>query len=50
MVDTCKDVVVTPFKKYKGTCVFAYCETDKIETMEIRDDDTWVLSFPRSGK
>ena len=34
---------------YKG--VVTYCfELPEIEKMEIRDDDIWVCSFPRSGK
>jgi len=46
-MDSISDVV--DIHQYKGTCIFAVCENEKIENMEVLDDDTWVLSFPRSG-
>ena len=42
-------VLRLPETTYKG--VVTYCfELPEIEKMEIRDDDIWVCSFPRSGK
>ena len=37
---------------YKGISMLNYelKEIDEIEKMEIKEDDIWVCSFPRSGK
>ena len=40
----------TSLRKYKDTNLFGNCNIDEIERMEVKEDDTWVLSFPRSGK
>ena len=36
-------------KVYKGV-VLLENEIEEIEKMEIKDDDIWVCSYPRSGK
>ena len=36
-------------KEFSGAILFDACDVEAIQKMEIRDDDTWVLSFPRSG-
>ena len=36
-------------KEFSGTILFDACDVEAIQKMEIREDDTWVLSFPRSG-
>ena len=36
-------------KEFSGAILFDACDVEVIQKMEIRDDDTWVLSFPRSG-
>ena len=33
---------------HKGIPLFN-CEIDKIENMEIFDDDVWICGYPRSG-
>ncbi|WAR17343.1 LST-like protein [Mya arenaria] len=38
-----------PFRKYEGTSLFSTCEIEQIQDMTVRDDDVWVLSYPRSG-
>lgn len=42
----------TGYVKCKGTVVPEYYKNfgDKIMELEIRDSDTWVCSFPKSGK
>ena len=35
-------------KTYKGVVMYDN-EIEEIEKMDIRDDDVWVCSFPRSG-
>ena len=39
-------------QEYKGINMFNSClqEIEAIEQMEIKEDDIWVCSFPRSGK
>lgn len=39
-------------QNYKGITMFRTClqEIEEIEKMEIKEDDIWVCSFPRSGK
>ena len=36
-------------KEFSGAILFDACDVEAIQKMDIRDDDTWVLSFPRSG-
>ena len=42
-------VIYFPMKTYKGVAMYNN-EIEMIEQMEVRDDDVWVCSFPRSGK
>lgn len=46
--DTELPVIYFPMKTYKGVVMYNN-EIEKIEQMEIRDDDVWACSFPRSG-
>jgi hypothetical protein len=46
--DTKKDVTFDVMM-HKGILI-AKCEIDKIQRFEMRDDDVWVCTFPRSGK
>jgi hypothetical protein len=41
----------TKFIRYKGVVLpkFAEQTLDKLNTFEVRTDDVWVVSFPRSG-
>ena len=53
-VETSKDGPVAETKKadltiHKGI-LMVQCEIDEIQKFEMRDDDIWVCSFPRSGK
>ena len=43
-----KPVSVFKMKTYKGVVMYDN-EIEEIEKMDIRDDDVWVCSFPRSG-
>lgn len=35
-------------REYKGV-LMGYNETEMIESMDTRDEDIWVCSYPRSG-
>ena len=56
-VETSKDGPVAEIKKNKKADLMMHkgilmvqCEIDEIQKFEMRDDDIWVCSFPRSGK
>lgn len=39
------------YKRYNGVCL-PYCHDDyanQIENLEVRDDDVWVISYPKTG-
>lgn len=39
------------YKKYRGVVLSERYQTfaDKIENLEVRDDDIWVMSYPKTG-
>ena len=37
------------YMRHKGILI-CECEIDEIKKLEIRDNDIWVCTFPRSGK
>lgn len=43
-----KPRIVLERKQYKGIWMFEN-EVEKIEVMDVRPDDIWVCSYPRSG-
>lgn len=47
LTDTKKDVTLDVMM-HKGILI-AKCEIDEIQKFEMRDDDVWVCTFPRSG-
>lgn len=42
----------TGYMTLEGFCLPAYYENfaNSIENLEVRDDDIWVCSFPKSGE
>ena len=47
--EKCKPRMPLFQKVYKGVLMFEN-EIEEIENMDTREDDIWVITFPRSGK
>ena len=47
--EKCKPRMPLVRKVYKGVLMYEN-EIEEIENMDTRQDDIWVITFPRSGK